>query len=144
MPHSFARSASHYTFDFASQTFSSKSCCGLVASSATSSWSSYKSKPLYGIILLFTKPHQRCCEREPAMPSSTKPVFILVSGAAQTPSHYAYLQHLLLSHGYGVLSALLPTAGTSSPVTTSKGLSRSGSLEISKQVIVRTWLPLTI
>ncbi|KAL8793250.1 MAG: hypothetical protein Q9195_004186 [Heterodermia aff. obscurata] len=51
------------------------------------------------------------------MPSSSKPVFIIVPGAAQTPSHYAYLQHLLLSQGYGVLSALLPTVGTSSPVT---------------------------
>ena len=50
------------------------------------------------------------------MPSSTKPVFILVPGAAQTPSHYAYLQHLLLSHGYGVSSALLPLFQDVSPV----------------------------
>lgn len=51
------------------------------------------------------------------MAPSTKPVFVLVPGSAQTPSHYAYLQHLLLSQGYGVLSALLPTVGTSALVT---------------------------
>ena len=50
-------------------------------------------------------------------PPSSKPVFVIVPGAAQNPSHYAYLQHLLLSHGYGCLSALLPTVGTSAPVT---------------------------
>ena len=51
------------------------------------------------------------------MQSSAKPVFVILPGAGQTPSHYAYLQHLLLSQGYGVISALLPTLGTSSPVT---------------------------
>ncbi|KAG7006502.1 hypothetical protein G7Y79_00014g036770 [Physcia stellaris] len=51
------------------------------------------------------------------MPSSTKPVFVILPGAAQTSSHYAQLQHFLLSQGYGVLSALLPTVGTSSLVT---------------------------
>ncbi len=51
------------------------------------------------------------------MAPSSKPVFVLVPGAAQTPSHYAYLQHLLMSQGYGALSALLPTVGTSAPVT---------------------------
>ncbi len=51
------------------------------------------------------------------MGPTTKPVFVLVPGATQSPSHYAYLQHLLLSQGYGVLSALLPTVGTSAPVT---------------------------
>lgn len=51
------------------------------------------------------------------MASSSKPVFVLVPGASQTPSHYAYLQHLLLSEGYGVLSALLPTVGTGANVT---------------------------
>ena len=51
------------------------------------------------------------------MASLSKPVFVLVPGAAQTPSHYAYLQHLLMSQGYGALSALLPTIGTGAPVT---------------------------
>lgn len=51
------------------------------------------------------------------MDPSSKPVFVLVPGASETPSHFAYLQHLLLSQGYGVLSALLPTVGTSAPVT---------------------------
>ncbi|MCJ1319238.1 hypothetical protein MMC15_004573 [Xylographa vitiligo] len=51
------------------------------------------------------------------MASSSKPVFVLVPGAAQNPSHYAYLQHLLLSQGYGVLSALLPTVGATAPLT---------------------------
>ncbi|KAL8820634.1 MAG: hypothetical protein Q9223_001178 [Gallowayella weberi] len=51
------------------------------------------------------------------MAPPTKPVFVLVPGAAHTPSHYAYLQHLLLSEGYGVLSALLPTVGTGASIT---------------------------
>ena len=51
------------------------------------------------------------------MDSSPKPVFVVVPGAAQTPAHYGYLQHLLMSQGYGVLSALLPTVGSSAPVT---------------------------
>ncbi|KAL8868162.1 MAG: hypothetical protein Q9174_005170, partial [Haloplaca sp. 1 TL-2023] len=51
------------------------------------------------------------------MDNSSKPVFVLVPGAAQTPSHYAYLQHLLLREGYGTLSALLPSVGTGDKVT---------------------------
>ncbi|KAL8900041.1 MAG: hypothetical protein Q9207_005889 [Kuettlingeria erythrocarpa] len=51
------------------------------------------------------------------MAPSPKPVFVLVPGASHSPAHYAYLQHLLLSAGYGVLSALLPTVGTSANVT---------------------------
>ena len=51
------------------------------------------------------------------MAPSSKPVFVLVPGSALTPSHYAYLQHLLLSQGYGALSALLPTVGATSSVT---------------------------
>ncbi|CAL8584660.1 hypothetical protein XPA_010248 [Xanthoria parietina] len=51
------------------------------------------------------------------MAPSSKPVFVLVPGSAQNPSHYAYLKHLLLSQGYGVLSALLPTVGTGANVT---------------------------
>lgn len=51
------------------------------------------------------------------MAPSSKPVFVLVQGATNTPSQYAYLQHLLLSQGYGALSALLPTVGATSPVT---------------------------
>lgn len=49
--------------------------------------------------------------------SSSKPVFVIVPGAGVTPSHYAYLQHLLLCQGYGALSALLPTAGTTENIT---------------------------
>ena len=51
------------------------------------------------------------------MAPSSKPVFVIVPGGAQTPSHYGYLEHLLMSQGYGALSALLPTVGTSAPVT---------------------------
>ena len=46
-----------------------------------------------------------------------KPVLVIVPAAAQSPSHYAYLTHLLQSQGYGVLSALLPTVGTGLPIT---------------------------
>ena len=45
-----------------------------------------------------------------AFASQTHPVFVLVPGAAQTPSHYAYLLHLLHSKGY-------PTLATASPST---------------------------
>ena len=51
------------------------------------------------------------------MPSSAKPVFVILPGAGQNPSHYAHLQHFLLSQGYGVLCGILPTLGTTSPVT---------------------------
>ena len=51
------------------------------------------------------------------MAPSSKPVLVIVPGAAQTPSHYAYLSHLLLCQGYGVLSALLPTVGATATVT---------------------------
>ena len=51
------------------------------------------------------------------MAPSTKPVFVLVPGAFQTPSHYAHLQHLLMTQGYGALSALLPSVGTGENVT---------------------------
>ena len=51
------------------------------------------------------------------MAPSSRPVFVIVPGGAQTPSHYGYLEHLLMSQGYGALSALLPTVGTSAPVT---------------------------
>ncbi|KAL8852520.1 MAG: hypothetical protein Q9221_002644 [Calogaya cf. arnoldii] len=51
------------------------------------------------------------------MAPSPKPVFVLVPGSAMNPSHYAYLQHLLLNEGYGVLSAMLPTVGTGANVT---------------------------
>ncbi|KAL9026021.1 MAG: hypothetical protein Q9196_005254, partial [Gyalolechia fulgens] len=51
------------------------------------------------------------------MALSSKPVLVIVPGAAVTPAHYGYLQHLLLCQGYGALSALLPTVGTTEPVT---------------------------
>ncbi|KAL8654427.1 MAG: hypothetical protein Q9226_003440 [Calogaya cf. arnoldii] len=51
------------------------------------------------------------------MAASPKPVFVLVPGSAMNPSHYAYLQHLLLNAGYRVLSAMLQTVGTRANVT---------------------------
>lgn len=52
------------------------------------------------------------------MPRPTsRPVFVIVPGASQSPSHYAHLIHLLQSHGYPTLSALLPTTGTGANVT---------------------------
>lgn len=45
------------------------------------------------------------------------PVFVLVPGASQNPGHYGYLLHLLQSHGYPTLSALLPSTGTGENVT---------------------------
>lgn len=51
------------------------------------------------------------------MAPPSKSTFVIAPGAAQTPAHYAYLTHLLLSQGYGVLSALLPTVGTGAPIT---------------------------
>ncbi|KAF4626045.1 hypothetical protein G7Y89_g12116 [Cudoniella acicularis] len=49
--------------------------------------------------------------------STTRPFFVIVPGASQTPSHYAYLIHLLQSRGYGTLTALLPSCGTTRPVS---------------------------
>ena len=52
------------------------------------------------------------------MASSSHPIIVIVPGAALTPSHYAYLLHLLHSQGYGTFSAPLPsTVGGSKPVT---------------------------
>jgi len=51
-----------------------------------------------------------------ARPTS-RPVFVVVPGAAQTPSHYAHLLHLLHLAGYPTLSALLPSTGTGENAT---------------------------
>ena len=48
---------------------------------------------------------------------SSRPVFVVVPGGAQTPSHYAHLLYLLQAQGYPTLSALLPTTGTRENVT---------------------------
>ena len=47
-----------------------------------------------------------------AAPTPSRPVFVVVPGATQTPSHYAYLLHLLHLCGYGTLTALLPSVGS--------------------------------
>ena len=44
--------------------------------------------------------------------ASPRPVIIVVPGASQSPSHYAYLIHLLQSQGWPTQSALLPSTGT--------------------------------
>ena len=51
------------------------------------------------------------------MAPTSKPVFILVPGASQSPAHSGYLQHLPMAHDYSVLSALLPSVDSSAPVT---------------------------
>lgn len=51
------------------------------------------------------------------MAPTLKPVFVLVPGASQSPAHYGYLQHLLMSHGFSVVSAMLPSVGSRAPVT---------------------------
>lgn len=56
---------------------------------------------------------------EPLVPSASRPIpiFVIVPGASQTPSHYAYLIHLFHSRGYGTLTALLPSGGATEKVT---------------------------
>ena len=44
--------------------------------------------------------------------AASRPVIIVVPGASQSPSHYAYLIHLLQSQGWPTQSALLPSTGT--------------------------------
>jgi hypothetical protein len=51
------------------------------------------------------------------MAASSHPVLVIVPGSSQSPTHYAYLAHLLHSHGYATLSALLPSVGTTEAVT---------------------------
>lgn len=48
---------------------------------------------------------------------NSRPVFVIIPGASQTPSHYAHLIHLLHSRGYGTLTALLPSGGATKPVS---------------------------
>ena len=47
----------------------------------------------------------------------SRPVFVIVPGASQSPSHYGYLFHLLSGQGYPTLSSLLPSTGTGEKVT---------------------------
>lgn len=52
------------------------------------------------------------------MPRPTsKTVFVLIPGASQSPAHYGYLLHLLLTHGHPVYSAILPSTGSNKNVT---------------------------
>lgn len=51
------------------------------------------------------------------MTSTSRPIFVLVPGASQSPAAYGYLLHLLLSKGYGAYSALLPSVSAREPVT---------------------------
>ncbi|MCJ1383829.1 hypothetical protein MMC17_006943 [Xylographa soralifera] len=51
------------------------------------------------------------------MAPASGPVFVIVPGASQTPSHYAFLIPLLQSRGYGTLTALLPSRGATRPVS---------------------------
>lgn len=49
--------------------------------------------------------------------ASTRPFFVIIPGASQTPSHYAYLSHLLNLAGFPTISALLPSLGATKEVT---------------------------
>lgn len=51
------------------------------------------------------------------MTSSSRPVFVLVPGASQSPAAHGYLLHLLQCRGYGAFSALLPSVGATEQVT---------------------------
>jgi len=51
------------------------------------------------------------------MALTNRPIFVIVPGASQTPSHYAHLIHLLQSRGHGTLTALLPSGGATRPVS---------------------------
>lgn len=48
---------------------------------------------------------------------ASKTVFVLVPGASQSPAHYGYLLHLLLTRGHPVYSAILPSTGSNKNVT---------------------------
>jgi len=49
--------------------------------------------------------------------SSTRPFYVIIPGASQTPSHYAQLSHLLQLAGYPTLCATLPSLGATENVT---------------------------
>lgn len=49
--------------------------------------------------------------------SSILPVFLILPGGSQNPTHYGYLAHLLQSAGYPTSSALLPSVGNSAKIT---------------------------
>lgn len=51
------------------------------------------------------------------MAPSSRPVFVVVPGASQSPAAYGYLLHLLQVKGYGAFSALLPSVGATEQVT---------------------------
>ncbi|OJK00417.1 hypothetical protein ASPACDRAFT_28415 [Aspergillus aculeatus ATCC 16872] len=46
-----------------------------------------------------------------------KPIFVLIPGASQNPSHYAHLLHLLQSAGHGTFTGLLPSIGATDLIT---------------------------
>jgi hypothetical protein len=48
---------------------------------------------------------------------ASKTVFVLVPGASQSPAHYGYLLHLLLTRGHPVYSAILPSTGSNKNTT---------------------------
>lgn len=49
--------------------------------------------------------------------AAKKPFFVIVPGASQNPTHYAYLAHLLQLAGYPTFSSALPTLGATDKVT---------------------------
>jgi hypothetical protein len=50
--------------------------------------------------------------------ASTRPIFVVLPGGSQNPTHYGYLTHLLQSAGYPTFSALLPSVGNSNKIAT--------------------------
>jgi hypothetical protein len=48
--------------------------------------------------------------------ASTRPVFLILPGGSQNPTHYGYLAHLLQSAGYPTSSALFPSVGNSAKI----------------------------
>ena len=50
--------------------------------------------------------------------ASTRPVFLILPGGSQNPTHYGYLAHLLQSAGYPTSSALFPSVGNSAKIGT--------------------------
>ncbi|CAI6292317.1 unnamed protein product [Periconia digitata] len=49
--------------------------------------------------------------------TSTRPVFLIIPGGSQNPTHYGYLAHLLQSAGYPTSSALLPSVGNGGKIS---------------------------
>lgn len=49
--------------------------------------------------------------------ASTRPVFLILPGGSQNPTHYGYLAHLLQSAGYPTSSALFPSVGNPAKIS---------------------------